>query len=81
MDNEKELPQRKSTRLKDFNYSSEGAYFITMCVRDRVRLLSEIVKTDLVITDETIGYAVGEGLAPPEITMLLCPTMSTRLYF
>ena len=73
MDNEKELPRRKSTRLKDFDYSSEGAYFITMCVQDRVHLLSEIVKTNIISIAETNDFMVGEGLAPPEITTKLKP--------
>ena len=59
MDKEKELPKRKPTRLKNFDYSSAGAYFVTICIRDRMNILSEI--------------AVGEGLAPPEITVKLKP--------
>ena len=73
MDNEKELPKRKSTRLKNFDYSSVGAYFVTICVRDRMQILSEIVRTDLTSADKTIVIAVGEGLAPPEITVKLKP--------
>ena len=67
MDIEKELPQRKSTRLKNFDYSSAGAYFVTICVRDRMQILSEIIRDDITATDKTSGIAVGEGLAPPEI--------------
>ena len=71
---DKELPKRKSTRLKNFDYSSAGAYFVTICIRDRMHILSEItVKTDLTATDKTNGLAVGEGLAPPEITVKLKP--------
>ena len=73
MDNEKVLPKRKSTRLKNFDYSSAGAYFVTICVRDRMKILSEIVITDLSATDKTTGIAVGEGLAPPDITVKLKP--------
>ena len=62
----KELPKRKPTRLKDFDYSSEGAYFITICVKDRKQILSEIVKSDLTSIGEITSSAVGEGLAPPE---------------
>ena len=65
MDNENELPKRKSTRLKNFDYSSAGAYFVTICIRDRMHILSEIVKTDFAATNKTINDAVGEGLAPP----------------
>ena len=73
MDKEKELPKRKPTRLKNFDYSSAGAYFVTICIRDRMNILSEIVKTDLTATDKTNRSAVGEGLAPPEITVKLKP--------
>ena len=73
MDNDKDLPKRKSTRLKNFDYSSAGAYFVTICVRDRMQILSEIVRTDLTSADKTIVIAVGEGLAPPEITVKLKP--------
>ena len=73
MDNDKDLPKRKSIRLKNFDYSSVGAYFVTICVRDRMQILSEIVRTDLTSANKTIGIAVGEGLAPPEITVKLKP--------
>ena len=35
MDNEKELPKRKDIRLKNFDYSSPGAYFVTICTENR----------------------------------------------
>ena len=82
MDNDKDLPKRKSTRLKNFDYSSAGAYFVTICVRDRMHILSEITVgeglappeiADLTFADKTGGIAVGEGLAPPEITVKLKP--------
>ena len=73
MDNDKDLPKRKSTRLKNYDYSSAGAYFVTICVRDRMQILSEIVRTDLTAADRTNGIAVGEGLAPPEITVIFKP--------
>jgi REP element-mobilizing transposase RayT len=73
MDNDKDLPKRKSTRLKNYDYSSAGAYFVTICVRDRMQILSEIVRTDLTSANKTNGIAVGEGLAPPEITVKLKP--------
>ncbi len=43
-----ELPKRKPTRLKEYDYSSPGAYFVTICTKNRKELLSEII--------------VGEGL-------------------
>ena len=71
MNNEKILPKRKATRLKNFNYSSAGAYFVTICIHNRMQILSEIVKTEPTATDKTIGLAVGEGLAPPEFAIKL----------
>ena len=61
---DKELPKRKSPRLKYFDYSSAGAYFVTICVNNKLNLLSEIQNTTV---------AVGEGLAPPEISIKLKP--------
>ncbi len=40
---EKELPNRKNLRLKQYNYSSAGAYFVTICIKDRKRILSNII--------------------------------------
>ena len=45
---------RKSVRLQNFDYRTEGAYFITICTQDRQCVLSEIV---------------GEGLAPPAVKL------------
>ena len=39
-----DLPKRKDLRLKQYDYSSAGAYFVTICVKDRIRLLSNIIK-------------------------------------
>ena len=63
MDKEKELPKRKSTRLKYFDYSSEGAYFVTICTQDRKQILSEIVNCSCASVDKkTFSDTVGEGL-------------------
>ena len=41
----KELPVRKYPRLKGYNYSQSGSYFVTFCVRDRHALLGRVVST------------------------------------
>jgi len=43
-------PSRKKNRLTDFDYSQNGAYFITICTKDMKCLLSKICasKTDFV---------------------------------
>ena len=37
------LPDRKRTRLKNFDYSTNGKYFITICTQDKKKILSEVV--------------------------------------
>jgi len=39
----KDLPVRKSVRLKGFDYSSPGYYFITICTYERQHLFGDIV--------------------------------------
>jgi len=38
-----ELAQRKSNRISEYDYSQNGAYFVTICTRDRRKILSNIV--------------------------------------
>ncbi len=47
------MQKRKPTRLKDYDYSQNGAYFITICVKDRKQLLSTIVGDDALIVPNT----------------------------
>ena len=54
IDMDERFPQRKHPRLKGFDYSASGAYFVTICTQDRRCLLSHIV---------------GRGLAPAEIQL------------
>ena len=42
-----ELPKRKQTRLKDYDYSQNGYYFITICTHNRQNLFGEIVGATL----------------------------------
>ena len=35
MDNDKDFPKRKDIRLKNYDYSSPGAYFVTICTENR----------------------------------------------
>ena len=34
--------KRKSIRLKDYDYSKEGCYYITICIKNRKEILSKI---------------------------------------
>ncbi len=40
-----ELIKRKSPRLQVFDYNTTGAYFITICTKNKEHILSEIVGT------------------------------------
>lgn len=42
---------RRSIRLKGYDYSQEGAYFITICVHDRACLFWEITDGEMVLND------------------------------
>ncbi len=37
-------PRRKNLRLRYFDYSQAGYYFVTICTKDKQKLLSSIVK-------------------------------------
>ncbi len=41
------LSKRKEIRLKNYDYSEPGAYFITICTDKRRRILSKIVGVDV----------------------------------
>ncbi len=45
---------RKPTRLKDYDYSQNGYYFVTICAHNRKEIFSTIV---------------GQGLAPAEVKL------------
>ncbi len=44
----------KTLRLKDYDYSQPGAYFVTMCVKDRKCLLGEISGGEMILTEAGI---------------------------
>ena len=37
-----DLPVRKPNRLKDYDYSQNGAYFITICVKDKKEIFWDV---------------------------------------
>ena len=41
------LPKRKTTRLQGYDYRTSGYYFITFCVKNKQKLLCDIVGTDV----------------------------------
>jgi putative transposase len=49
---------RRSIRLPGYDYSQPGAYFITLCTRDRECLFGEIVDGEMVLNE--FGYIVAD---------------------
>lgn len=53
-DNHKGYPNRKSIRLKGYDYSQPGAYLITICTQNRACLFGEIINEKMVLNDAGI---------------------------
>jgi len=45
------LRQRKSIRLKNYDYSQAGIYFVTICIQNRLHLFGEIVDGKMALND------------------------------
>ena len=43
------LPQRKSPRMKGFDYSKDNLYFVTSCVKDMVCCFGEVVDKKMIL--------------------------------
>ena len=48
------IHHRRSIRLKGYNYSQRGAYFITICVQDRACLFGRVVNGQMELNDAGI---------------------------
>lgn len=48
------LPIRKKLRLKHYDYSKQGLYFITICIKNRVEILGNINDNQIELTKEGI---------------------------
>ena len=62
------MPERKPNRLPEYDYSQNGAYFITICTKERRKILSHIVGDDAHIVPTQYGSIVERYiLNAPEI--------------
>ena len=52
----RELPIRKQIRLREYDYNSHGAYFITICTKGKAKVLSHI----------SVGTTIGR---PPTVVL------------
>ncbi len=56
-------PHRRFPRLKDYNYSQPGAYFITICVQERRNMFGEVIDGCMYVNSVgTIAQSVWEDL-------------------
>ena len=69
------LPRRKANRLEQYDYSQAGCYFVTLCTRDRQRILSHIVGDDAHIVPTPIGQVLESYIrsAPEVETYVIMP--------
>ena len=50
----KEVPKRKNLRLQNYDYSSNGLYFVTICTDNKKPILSCIVGDDAHIVPKKV---------------------------
>ena len=66
-------PHRKQIRLKEYDYSAEGHYFITICTQNRKNILANIVGADSISAQKETtrtkpnADVVGAGLVSARI--------------
>ena len=61
-----ELPNRKPTRIEDYDYSTPGAYFITVCTANRAKIFWDHVGADIIrpqnVPLSTVGKIAEQGI-------------------
>ncbi len=53
-----EIKSRKPNRLKEYDYSKNGAYFITICTQNRVEMFWDVENHKFKNTETTVGVGV-----------------------
>lgn len=53
-----DLPNRKTNRLKKYDYTTPGYYFITICTKGRENILCDVVGDDAHIVPKPYGIIV-----------------------
>ena len=75
MENGNKLPVRKRNRLKDYDYSSNGAYFITICTKDRKNIFwdneqPDFVGEDIILPPENVQLSPNGKIAEEAINAI-----------
>jgi putative transposase len=45
------LLRRRSIRLEDYDYTENGAYFVTLCTRNKERLFGEVINGEMILSE------------------------------
>ena len=77
------LPQRKSQRLKNYDYSQNAAYFVTICTQNHLCLFGKISNETLILNDA--GKMVSDKFAEipkhyPHIEIIKYVVMPNHLH-
>ena len=48
------IHHRRSVRLKDYDYSQAGLYFVTICVQNKISLFGNIINGEIKLNDAGI---------------------------
>ncbi len=57
---EMEIYNRKTVRLKNYNYNTPGHYFITVCTKNKQKILCDIVGTGVLDGPKIVMFKFGE---------------------
>ena len=57
-----QLPKRKNIRLREYDYSTPGAYFVTICTQNRKHLLSKIHTVGAGVLDRPLVELLFHGV-------------------
>ena len=66
----KELPKRKNLRLKDYDYASDGAYFVTFCAKSRSYVFWENVGANIVRPQNALPLSAIGKIVETEIQQI-----------
>ncbi len=61
MNSKSDLPRRRATRLRDYDYTQPGAYFVTICVQHRKCLFGTITDGKMLLNE--VGQIVVDCLS------------------
>ena len=63
MQKSRPIPNRKRNRLKGYDYSNPGGYFLTICTKKRFNLFGDVVNSEMILNNYgNIAHKMWSGL-------------------